>query len=163
MMATQRLLCTPTPPAASVLQPTGSVLEVKLVPPTKTAEDRITSLIAKTKLHILACDQPWGYGAIASSNAGNTDQATCTIPHSLDANVAAAWAESFHTISISAGTPVGAIVHDDHFAITTLPAFTGPEVHVYSVEGAIADANAEAGTGAGMMTPPSVVDGYYGC
>ena len=42
--------------------------------------------------------------------------------------------------------PVGAIALGDHFAITTLPAYTGPEVHVYSVEDAIVDTNAETGT-----------------
>ena len=56
------------------------------------------------------------------------------------------WAEAFRTISVAAGTQVGAIVNDDHFAITTLPSYTGPEVHVYSVEDAIVDANAETGT-----------------
>ena len=77
-----------------------------------------------------------------------------TIPHTLDANVAAAWAESFRTVSASAGRPVGAIVHDDHFAVTTLPAFAGPDVRVYSVENAIVDTNAETGTavGAGDVT-----------
>ena len=44
------------------------------------------------------------------------------------------------------GTPVNAIVNDDHFSITTLPSYTGPEVHVYSVDGAIVDVNAETGT-----------------
>ena len=43
-----------------------------------------------------------------------------------------------------------AIVHGDHFAITTLPAYTGPEVHVYSADGAIVDANAETGTAVGV-------------
>ena len=75
MMVAKRLLRTPTPPAASALRPTGPVPEVKLVPPTKLAEDRITAVVVKSKLHILACDQPWGYNAIASSNAGNTDHA----------------------------------------------------------------------------------------
>ena len=103
-------------------------------------------MIVKTRLHILACDQPWAYGAIASSNAGNTDQATYTTPHSLDTNVAATWAEAFRTISVTAGTPVGAIVLGGHFTITTLPAYTGPEVHVYSVEDVIVDINAETGT-----------------
>lgn len=45
MMMAQRLLRTPTPHAASALRPTGLVPEVKLVPPTKTAEDRITSAL----------------------------------------------------------------------------------------------------------------------
>ena len=139
MVAAGRLFRTTTPPAASVLQPTGPVPDVKLVPPAKTAENRITSVIVKTKLPVLACDQPWAYGAIASSNAGNTDQAAYNIPHSLDANVAATWTEAFRTISVTAGTPIGAIVLADHFAITTLPAYTGPEVHVYSVEDAIVD------------------------
>ena len=153
-MVAQWLLRTPNPPAASILRPTGSVPEVNLVPPTKTAEDRITSVVVKTKLHILACDHPWGYDTIASSSANNTDQATSTIPHSLDANVAAALAESFRTISVSAGTPVDAIAHDDHFAITTLPAFTGPDVHVYSVEDGIVDTNAETGTAVGVEGVP---------
>ena len=100
-------------------------------------------------LHLLACDQPWGYDAIASSNAGDTEQVTYTIPNTLDANVAAAWADSFRTVSASAGTPADAIVHDNRFAVTTLPAFAGPDVHVYSVEDAIADANAETGTAIG--------------
>ena len=54
------------------------------------AENRITAAVVKAKRHVLACDQPWAYGAIATSNAGNTDQATYTytIPHSLDTNVA---------------------------------------------------------------------------
>ena len=69
----QRLLRTPTPAAASVLRPTGFVAEVKLVPPTKLAESCIPAVVVKTKLHILACDQPWGYDAIASSNTGNTE------------------------------------------------------------------------------------------
>jgi len=120
MMVAKRLLRTPTPPAASALRPTGSVPEVKLDPPTKLAEGRITAVVVKSKLHILACDQPWGYDAIAPSNAGNTNQATYTIIHTLDANVAAAWAESFRTVSATAGTPVDAIVHEDRFVVTTL-------------------------------------------
>ena len=107
-------------------------------------------MIVKTKLHVLAYDQPWAYGASISSNAGHTDQATKTTPHSLDANVAATWAEFFRTISVTAGTLVDAIVHGDHFAITTLPAYTGPEVHIYSADGAIVDANAETGTAVGV-------------
>jgi hypothetical protein len=58
MMVAKRLLRTPTPPAASALRPTGSVPEVKFVPPTKLAEDRITAVVAKSKRHILACGQP---------------------------------------------------------------------------------------------------------
>ena len=38
MMVAKQLLRTPTPPAASALRPTGSVPEVKLVPPTKLAD-----------------------------------------------------------------------------------------------------------------------------
>ena len=57
MMVAKRLLRTTTPPAASALRPTRSVPEVKLTPPTKTAEDRITAMIVKPKLHILACDK----------------------------------------------------------------------------------------------------------
>ena len=75
-MAAKRLLRTPTPPAASALRPTGPVAEVKLAPPKKLAENRITAVVVKSKPHIMARDQPWGYGAIASSNAGSTDQAT---------------------------------------------------------------------------------------
>ena len=111
MSVAQRLLRTPTPPAASVLRPTGSITEVKLVPPTKLAENRITVDVAKTKLHILACDQPWGYDAIAASNACNTDQATYTTPHALDANVAAVWSTAFRTASAAAGTPVDVVIH----------------------------------------------------
>ena len=114
MLVAQRLLRTATPPAASVLRPTGSVPDVALVKPTKMAEGRITAAVVKAKLHILACDQPWAYGAIANSNAGNTDQATYTIPQSLDTNVAVLWADVFRTASGVAGTPVDAIVHDDH-------------------------------------------------
>ena len=143
MLVAQRLLRTAIPPAASVLRPTGSVPDVTLVKPTKMAENRITAAVVKAKLHVLACDQPWAYGAIATSNAGNTDQATYTIPHSLDTNVAEMWADSFCTISGNAGTPVNAIVNDDHFSITTLPSYTGPEVHVYSVEDIIVGVNAE--------------------
>jgi hypothetical protein len=39
------------------------------------AESRITAAVVKAKLHVLACDQPCAYGAIANSNAGNTDRA----------------------------------------------------------------------------------------
>ena len=151
MLVEQRLLRTPTPPAASVLRSTGSVPDSTLVKLTKMAENRITSVVVKAKLHILACDQPWAYDAIASSsNAGNTDQATYTIPHSLDANAAATLAEAFRSNSVAAGTPVDAVVNGGHFFITTLPAYTGPEVHVYSAEGAIVDANAETGTAVGV-------------
>ena len=72
MLVAQRLLRTPTPAAASVLRPTGSVPGVALVKPTKMAENRITAAVVKAKLHVLACDQPWPYDAIATSNAGNT-------------------------------------------------------------------------------------------
>ena len=60
------------------------MLLLSRVKPTKVAEGRITTAAVKAKLHILACDQPWSYDAIASSNAGNTDQATYTTPHILD-------------------------------------------------------------------------------
>ena len=70
MMVAQRLLRTPTPAAASVLRPTGSVPDVKLVKPTKVAESRITATAVKAKLHLLACDQPWGYDAVADANCG---------------------------------------------------------------------------------------------
>ena len=84
ILVAQRLLRAPTPAAASVLCPTGSVPDVTLVT-TKVAGGRITAAAVNAKLHILACDQPWSYGAIANSNAGNTDtdQATYTTPHSL--------------------------------------------------------------------------------
>ena len=150
MSVAQRPLRTPTPPAASVLRPTGPVAEVKLVPPTKLAENRITAGIVKTKLHILASDQPRGYGAIASFNTGNTDQGTYTVPRTIVTNIAAAWATAFRTVSASAGTPVDAVVHDDRFVITTLPAFAGPDVHVYLAEGIIVDTNAETGTAVGV-------------
>ena len=42
---------TPTPPAASALRPTGTVAEVKLVPPSRLAENRITTAVIKAKLH----------------------------------------------------------------------------------------------------------------
>ena len=76
MLVAQLLLRTPTPAAASVLRPTGSVPDVTLVKPTKVAEVRITAAAVKAKLHILACDQPWASDAVANANAGNTDQAT---------------------------------------------------------------------------------------
>ena len=150
MLVTQRLLRTATPPAASVLRPTDSVPDVTLVKPTKMAENRITAAVVKAKLHVLACDQPWVYGAIATSNAGNTDQATYTIPHSLDTNIAETWADSFRTISGTGGTPVDAIANDDHFSITTLPSYTGPEVHVYLVEDIIVGVNAETAAAVGV-------------
>ena len=80
ILVAQRLLRMPTPAAASVLRPTGSVPDVTLVKPAKVAEGRITSAAVKAKLHILACDQLWAYDAIANSNAGNTDPATYTTP-----------------------------------------------------------------------------------
>ena len=86
MLVAQRLLRTPTPAAASVLRPTGSVSDVTLVKPTKVAEGRITTAAMRAKPHVLACDQPWGYDAVAHSNAGNTDQATYTIPHKVVIN-----------------------------------------------------------------------------
>ena len=56
----------------------------------------------KAKLHILACDQPWGYGAVADANSGNTDQATYTIPHSFILTAdAETWAEAFRVASRS--------------------------------------------------------------
>ena len=84
MLVAQRLLRTPTPAAASVLRPTGSVSDVTRVNPTKVAEGRITTAAVKAKLHILACDQPWGYDAVANSNASNIDQATYTTPHTFN-------------------------------------------------------------------------------
>ena len=129
---------------------TGSVPDITLAKPTQMAENRITSAVVKAKLHILSCDQPWTYGAIATSNAGNTDQATCSTPHSLDTNVAETWADAFRTISGVACTPVGAIVNDDHFSINTQPSYTGPEVHVYSADDIIVDANAETSTAVGV-------------
>ena len=56
MLVAQRLLRAPTPPAASVLRPTGSVSDVTLVKPTKMAEGRIAAAVVKAKLDILACD-----------------------------------------------------------------------------------------------------------
>ena len=84
MLVAQRLLRMPTPAAASVRRPTGSIPDVTLVKPTEVAEARITSAAVKAKLQILACDQPWSYDAVANANAGNTDQATYTTPHTLD-------------------------------------------------------------------------------
>ena len=136
----------PTPAAASVLRPTGSVPDVTLIQPTKVAEGRITAAAVKAKLHIFACDKPWSYGAIANSNAGNTDQATCTTPHTLDNDETETWADAFRTASGLAGTPVDAIASSDHFSVTTLPTYTGPDVHVYSIEGIIVDVNIECGT-----------------
>ena len=150
MLVAQRLLRTPTPAAASVLRLAGSAPDVTLIKPTKMAENRITAAVVKAKLHVLACDQPWPYDAIATSNAGNTDQATYTTPHSLDTNVAKTWADAFRTISGVAGTPVDVIVNDDHFSITTLPSYTGPEVHIWSVEDIIVDVNAETATVVGV-------------
>ena len=73
-------------PPLAIDRPTGSVPDVAaLVKPTKMAEGRITAAVVKAKLRILSCDQPWGYDAIANSNAGNSDQATYyTTPHSLE-------------------------------------------------------------------------------
>ena len=150
VMVAQRIFRTPTPAAASVLRPTGSVPDVKLVKPTKVAESRITAAAVKAKLHILACDQPWGYDAVASSNAGNTDQSTYIIPHTFiltaDAEI---WAAAFSVSSRTAGTPVDLIIGEDHFSVTTLPTYTGPDVHIYSVEDIIVDANLECNTQVG--------------
>ena len=146
MLVAQRLLRMPTPAAASVLRPTGSVPDVTLVKPTKVAEARITSAAVKAKLHILACDQPWSYDAVANANAGNTDQATYTIPHTLDDDEAETWADAFRTASRIAGTPVDLIVESDHFSVTTLPTYTGPDVHIYSIEDIVVDVNFECGT-----------------
>jgi hypothetical protein len=142
MAVARRLLHMPTPPAASALRPTGTVAETKLVPPSRLAENRITTAVIKAKLHVLACDQPWGYDAIA--NAGEADQTTYTIPHTLANDAAAAWATAFRTASNAAGAPVDVVVNDDEFAVTTLPTFTR-EVHIYSVEDVIIDANGATG------------------
>ena len=125
MLVAQPPLRMPTPAAASVLRPIGSVPGVTLVKPTKVADGRITAAAVKAKLHILVCDQPWSYGAIANSNAGNTDQATYTTPHTLDNDEAETWADAFRTASGLAGTPVDAIANSDHFSVTTLPTYTG--------------------------------------
>ena len=118
-----------------------------LVKPTKVAEGRITTAAVKAKLHILACDQPWGYGAVANSNAGNTDQATYTIPHTFTTTAdAETWAEAFRGSSQAAGTPVDLIIESEHSSVTTLPTYTGPDVHVYSIEDIIVDVNFECGT-----------------
>ena len=143
MMVAQRLLHTPTPPAAGVLRPTGAVADVTLVTPTKVAEGRITAAAVRAKLHLLACDQPWSYDAVASANASNTDQATYTIPHTLADHDAETWATAFRAASSAAGTPVDLIVESDHFSATTLPNYTGPDVHVYSIEDIIVDVNLE--------------------
>ena len=150
MMVAQRLLRMPTPAAASVLRPTGSVAEVKLVKPSKVSESRITAAAVKAKLHILACDQPWGYDAVADANSSNTDQATYTIPHAfiLDAD-AETWAEAFRVASRTAGTPVDLVIETDHFSVTTLPIYTGPDVHVYNIEDVVVDVNAECNTAVG--------------
>ena len=150
MMVAQRLLRTPTPAAASVLRPTGSVPDVKLVKPSKVAESRITAAAVKAKLHILACDQPWGYAAVADANSGNTDQATYIIPHyfALTAD-AETWAEAFRVASRTAGTPVDLVIESAHFSVTTLPTYTGPVVHVYSIEDVVVDVNAECNTAVG--------------
>ena len=71
-------------------------------------------------------------------------------PHSLDTDAAETWADAFRTASGLAGTPVDAIVNYDHFSITTLPSYTGPDVHVYSIEGAIVDVNTECTTAVGI-------------
>ena len=107
--------------------------------------------MVKAKLHILACDQPWSYDAIANSNAGNTDQATYTTPHFLGTGAAETSADAFRTASglAGTGTPVDAVVNCDHFSITTLPTYTGPDVRVYSMDGAIIDVNTECGTAVG--------------
>ena len=123
MLVVQRLLRAPTPPAASVLRPTGSVRGVTLVKPTKMAEGRITAAVVKAKLHILACDQPWAYGAIANSNAGNTDQATYTTPPSLDIDAAETWADAFRAASATLAPPGAANgTHAIAFATTAPPA-----------------------------------------
>ena len=150
MMVAQRLLRMATPAGASVLRPTGSVAEVKLVKPSKVSESRITAAAVKAKLHILACDQPWGYDAVADANSSNTDQATYTIPHAfiLDAD-AETWAEAFRVASRTAGTPVDLVIETDHFSVTTLPVYTGPDVHVYNIEDVIVDVNAECNAAVG--------------
>ena len=56
MLVAQLLLRTPTPAAAGVLRPAGSVPDFTLVKPTKVAEGRITAAAVKAKLLILACD-----------------------------------------------------------------------------------------------------------
>ena len=127
MMVAQRLLRTPTPAAAGVLRPTGSVPDVKLVKPTKVAESRITATAVKAKLHLLACDQPWGYDAVADANAGNTDQATYITPHAFiltaDAEI---WAGAFRAASRSkAPGPVAAAQQHSSSRIVPPPFFSG--------------------------------------
>ena len=73
MMVAQRLSRMATPPSASVLRPTGTVTDVKLVKPTKMAETRITAAVVKTKLHVMACDTPWSYGGVANANDGSAE------------------------------------------------------------------------------------------
>ena len=116
MLVAQRFLRVPTPAAAGVLRPTGSVPDVKLVKPTKVAESRITATAVKAKLHLLACDQPWGYDAVADANAGNTDQATYITPHAFILTAdAETWAEAFRVASRTAGTPVDLVIESEHF------------------------------------------------
>ena len=62
--------CYPRSPSHRVCR---RVVEVKLVSPTKFAENHIIAIVVKTKLYILACDQPWskpGHGDGDSRGCG---------------------------------------------------------------------------------------------
>ena len=82
--------------------------------------------------------------------AGNTDQATYIIPHSFILTAdAETWAEAFRVASRTAGTPVDLVIESEHFSVTTLPTYTGPDVHVYSIEDVVVDVNLECNTAVG--------------
>ena len=68
-------------------------------------------------------------------------------PHTFNLTAdAETWAEAFRGTSRTAGTPVDLIIESEHFSVTTLPTYTGPDVHVYSIEDIIVDVNFECGT-----------------
>ena len=67
----------------------------------------------------------------------------------MDDDEAETWADAFCTASRIAGTLVDAIVSSGHFSVTTLPTYTGPDVHVYSIDGIIVDVNIECDTAVG--------------
>ena len=99
------LRASPAPPAPSPTLPSLSPRRWL-----RAASPRRWSKPSWTSLHV-TCDQPWAYDAISNSNAGNTDQATYTTPHSLDTGATETWAGAFRTASGIAGTPVDAIVN----------------------------------------------------
>ena len=41
------------------------------------------------------------------------------------------------------------MIETDHFSVTTLPTYTGPDVHVYNIEDVVVDVNAECNTAVG--------------